>query len=62
MLVEGIEQAVHLRVALDGGVDLVQGYHLARPALAGTIFNEQPLSTEALLGTDSKVVPLHQRR
>ena len=62
VLVEGIEQAVHLRVALDGGVDLVQGYHLARPALAGTIFNEQPLSTEALLGTDSKVVPLHQRR
>ncbi|TIW35515.1 MAG: EAL domain-containing protein [Mesorhizobium sp.] len=62
VLVEGIEQAVHLRVALDGGVDLVQGYHLARPALAGTIFNEEPLSTEALLGMDSKVVPLHQRR
>ncbi|TIW61467.1 MAG: EAL domain-containing protein, partial [Mesorhizobium sp.] len=31
-------------------------------ALAGTIFNEEPLSTEALLGMDSKVVPLHQRR
>ncbi len=36
--------------------------HLARPALAGTIFNEEPLSIEALLGMDNKVVPLHQRR
>ncbi|WP_192183853.1 EAL domain-containing protein [Mesorhizobium amorphae] len=62
VLVEGIEQSVHLRVALDGGVDLLQGFHLARPALAGTIFNEEPLSIEALLGMDNKVVPLHQRR
>ncbi|RRH95282.1 EAL domain-containing protein [Mesorhizobium tamadayense] len=62
VLVEGIEHATHLRVALDGGVDLLQGYHLARPALAGTIFNEEPLSIDALLGTDNKVVPLHQRR
>ncbi|TGP19191.1 MULTISPECIES: EAL domain-containing protein [unclassified Mesorhizobium] len=61
VLVEGIEQATHLRVALDGGVDLLQGFHLARPALAGTIFNE-PLSIDALLGMDNKVVPLHQRR
>lgn len=62
VLVEGIEQSVHLRVALDGGVDLLQGYHLGRPALAGTIFNQQPLSIEALLGADNKVVPLHLRR
>jgi len=62
VLVEGIEQAAHLRVALDGGVDLLQGFHLARPALAGTIFNEEPLSIEELLGMESKVVPLHQRR
>ncbi|BCG71508.1 diguanylate phosphodiesterase [Mesorhizobium sp. 113-1-2] len=58
VLVEGIEQPVHLRVALDGGVDLLQGYLLARPALAGTIFNEEPLSVDALLGRDNKVVPL----
>jgi EAL domain-containing protein (putative c-di-GMP-specific phosphodiesterase class I) len=62
VLVEGIEQSVHLRVALDGGVDLLQGYHLGRPALAGTIFNQQPLSIEGLLGADNKVVPLHLRR
>ncbi|UCI09425.1 EAL domain-containing protein [Mesorhizobium sp. B1-1-8] len=62
VLVEGIEQATHLRVALDGGVDLLQGFHLARPALAGTIFNEEPMSVDALLGIDNKVVPLHQRR
>ncbi len=62
VLVEGIEQARHLRVALDGGVDLLQGFHLARPALAGTIFNEKPLSIDVLLGADNKVVPLHQHR
>ncbi len=62
VLVEGIEQAQHLRVALEGGVDLLQGFHLARPALAGTIFKEEPLSVDALLGADNKVVPLHQRR
>lgn len=62
VLVEGIEQSVHLRVALDGGVDLLQGFHLGRPALAGTIFNQEPLSIEALLGADNKVVPLHLRR
>ncbi|TJW15390.1 MAG: EAL domain-containing protein [Mesorhizobium sp.] len=62
VLVEGIERSVHLRVALDGGVDLLQGFHLARPALAGTIFNEEPLAIDALLGVDNKVIPLHQRR
>jgi EAL domain-containing protein (putative c-di-GMP-specific phosphodiesterase class I) len=58
VLVEGIEQPVHLRVALDGGVDLLQGYLLARPALAGTIFNEEPLVIDALLGRENNVVPL----
>ncbi|MEP6566100.1 MAG: EAL domain-containing protein [Mesorhizobium sp.] len=62
VLVEGIEQSVHLRVALEGGVDLLQGFLLARPALAGTIFNEEPLRIDTLLGTDNKVIPLHQRR
>jgi EAL domain-containing protein (putative c-di-GMP-specific phosphodiesterase class I) len=58
VLVEGIEQPVHLRVALEGGVDLLQGFLLARPALAGTIFDEEPLAIDALLGRDNKVVPL----
>jgi len=62
VLVEGIENAQHLRVALEGGVDLLQGFHLARPALAGTVFKEEPLSVDALLGAGNKVVPLHQRR
>ncbi|MBZ9799972.1 EAL domain-containing protein [Mesorhizobium sp. ES1-4] len=62
VLVEGIEQPIHLRVALEGGVDLLQGFLLGRPALAGTIFNEEPLAVDALLGFDSKVVPLHKRR
>jgi len=62
VLVEGIEQSVHLRVALEGGVDLLQGFLLARPALAGTIFNEEPLRIDTLLDADNKVIPLHQRR
>jgi EAL domain-containing protein (putative c-di-GMP-specific phosphodiesterase class I) len=49
VLVEGIEQPTQLRVALDGGADLLQGFLLGRPALAGTIFNEEPISAERLL-------------
>ncbi|SIT56617.1 conserved hypothetical protein [Mesorhizobium prunaredense] len=58
VLVEGIEQATHLRVALDGGVDLMQGFYLARPALAGTVFDEEPLLIDRLLGMANNVVPL----
>lgn len=58
VLVEGIEQSTHLRVALDGGVDLMQGFYLARPALAGTVFDEEPLPIDRLLGMASNVVPL----
>jgi EAL domain-containing protein (putative c-di-GMP-specific phosphodiesterase class I) len=58
VLVEGIEQSVHLRVALDGGADFLQGFHLGRPALAGTVFDEEPQSIDGLLGMDNKVVPL----
>jgi EAL domain-containing protein (putative c-di-GMP-specific phosphodiesterase class I) len=58
VLVEGVENATHLRVALDGGADLLQGYYLARPALAGTVFEEEPLHTDMLLGRDGKVIPL----
>ncbi|MER9584001.1 EAL domain-containing protein [Mesorhizobium sp. M0276] len=58
VLVEGIEQPTHLRVALEGGVDLLQGFLLARPALAGTIFDEKPLHIDTLLGNVGNVVPL----
>lgn len=33
-IIEGIENAVQLDIALDAGARLLQGYHLARPALA----------------------------
>lgn len=65
VLVEGIETSHHLRIALDGGVDLLQGFHLARPALVGTFFDENPLAVEPLLGMQAKVLPFratHQRR
>lgn len=65
VLVEGIETENHLRVALEGGADLLQGFHLARPALAGSDFEEKPLAIEPLLGAKRKILPFranHQRR
>jgi EAL domain-containing protein (putative c-di-GMP-specific phosphodiesterase class I) len=62
VLVEGIETADGLQAALDAGVDCLQGFLLAQPALAGTIFDERPKSIGDLLSR--KVVPLrriHQR-
>lgn len=65
VLVEGIESAEHLRVALEGGVDLLQGFYLARPKLAGTVFEENALPIAPLLHSGARVLPfqpIHQRR
>lgn len=58
VLVEGIQSAEQLRVALDTGSDLLQGYLLARPALAGTIFDTTPRDTEPLLNNPDNVIRL----
>lgn len=58
VLVEGVETPYQLLTALDAGADFLQGYLLARPALAGTIFDETPLPIEALAGSGDKVVRL----
>jgi EAL domain-containing protein (putative c-di-GMP-specific phosphodiesterase class I) len=58
VLVEGIEEPAHLRVALEGGVDLLQGFYLGRPKLAGMIFDEEPLPIASLIGGRGKVIPL----
>jgi EAL domain-containing protein (putative c-di-GMP-specific phosphodiesterase class I) len=58
VLVEGIEDAAQLDVALHAGADLFQGYHLARPALAGTAFDETPLKVAEKLHESPKIVPL----
>lgn len=57
VLVEGIENSNQLRVALEGGTDLLQGFLLGRPALAGTIFPEEPLKIEGLLDRRDIVSP-----
>jgi EAL domain-containing protein (putative c-di-GMP-specific phosphodiesterase class I) len=65
VLVEGIETPHHLRVALEGSADLLQGFHLGKPALAGAFFDEGALEIEALLGGPAKILPfhaMHQRR
>ncbi|WP_210321227.1 EAL domain-containing protein [Aquibium microcysteis] len=48
ILVEGIETPRHLLAAVEAGADLLQGYLLARPALAGTIVDEAPLQIRDL--------------
>ncbi len=48
ILVEGIETPHHLKVAVEAGADLFQGFLLGRPALAGTIVDETPLSIAVL--------------
>lgn len=49
ILVEGIETPRHLLAAVEAGADLLQGYLLARPALAGTIVDEAPLQIRDLV-------------
>jgi EAL domain-containing protein (putative c-di-GMP-specific phosphodiesterase class I) len=49
ILVEGIETPRHLHAAVDAGADLLQGYLLARPALAGTIIDESSLLIRDLM-------------
>jgi EAL domain-containing protein (putative c-di-GMP-specific phosphodiesterase class I) len=62
VLVEGIEEPVQLRVALDSGADLLQGFLLGRPALAGSIFHGEALETAALLAEGGNIVPLRPKR
>ncbi|MEX0346046.1 MAG: EAL domain-containing protein [Rhizobiaceae bacterium] len=50
VLVEGVETPLHLQSALDAGVERFQGYLFGRPALAGSQFNEHPVSLASLLG------------
>jgi EAL domain-containing protein (putative c-di-GMP-specific phosphodiesterase class I) len=59
VLAEGIETPAELRIAIDARVDLLQGHLLGRPALAGTIFREDPLPLERLLASNGdNVIPL----
>lgn len=60
VLVEGIETAWQLRIALEAGADFFQGYLLGRPALAGTIFDETPLAIEELIRVPDNVVLLRR--
>ncbi|RST81047.1 EAL domain-containing protein [Aquibium carbonis] len=50
ILVEGIETPRQLSAAVNAGADLLQGYLLARPALAGTIIDESSLLIRDLIG------------
>ena len=52
VLAEGIETPAELKVAIDARVDLLQGHLLGRPALAGTIFRDDPLPLDRLLASN----------
>jgi hypothetical protein len=61
VLVSGIATAAQLEAALDSGADLVCGPLLAPPALAGTLFDDQPRPISGfLLGECSSVQSGHQ--
>jgi EAL domain-containing protein (putative c-di-GMP-specific phosphodiesterase class I) len=57
ILIDGIETASELRVAIDCGADMLCGSLLAPPALAGAVFPDQPLAIEGLLA-ERRVIPL----
>ncbi len=61
VLVEGVEEPSQLMLALESGADLLQGFLLGRPALAGTLFRQEPVSIEGLLADGRKIVPLFGR-
>lgn len=58
VLVSGIASELQLGVALKVGADLLQGPHLAAPALAGTEIDQRPLSIAHKLGEAQRIVPL----
>ena len=58
VLVTGIESGEQLAVALQAGVDLLQGPHLAAPVLVGTVLSETPLSIAEKLGEARRIIPL----
>ncbi|WEX11198.1 EAL domain-containing protein [Chelativorans sp. AA-79] len=62
VLIQGIETAAQLRVAMQAGADFVQGYLLGRPKLAGSIFDLNPLHIEGLFASGERVVPLFAAR
>lgn len=58
VLVSGVESEHQFAVALQAGVDLFQGPHLAAPALVGMELDETPLSIAEKLGEARRIVPL----
>jgi EAL domain-containing protein (putative c-di-GMP-specific phosphodiesterase class I) len=57
VLVEGIDDAAQLRIALDSGADLLQGRLLGRRVLAGTFLDEEPIELARLLAGDGAAAP-----
>ncbi len=58
VLVQGIETPDQFEVALETGADYLQGFLLARPALAGTFFDEAPVPVARALRRDAEIIPL----
>lgn len=58
VLIEGIETPDQLKAALDTGADLLQGFLLGRPALAGTIFDTNALDPDDFFYRGDNVIRL----
>lgn len=62
VLVEGIETRSQLAAALNVGADLLQGYVLSRPQLAGTAGEDGAIPLAELLLDEPAAIPLHRIR
>ena len=58
VLVEGIETPRHLATALDAGADLVQGFLLSRPELAGMPTDGAHIRLADVFAGEAQVIPL----
>ncbi|WP_163267871.1 EAL domain-containing protein [Chelativorans alearense] len=61
VLIQGIETPAQLRVAIETGADLMQGYLLGQPKIAGSLFEAERMDVRNLLAPEDRVVPLFAR-
>lgn len=58
VFIEGIETRRHLATALDAGADLVQGFLLSRPELAGMPIRHGSIRLDDIFAGEAEVIPL----
>ncbi|MFH2017323.1 MAG: EAL domain-containing protein [Pseudomonadota bacterium] len=59
VIIEGLETPAQFVAAIETGADYLQGYLLGRPALAGTVFDDEPKPIERFTGPSDRIVRLY---